>query len=122
VLQKCANPACGAPFRYLHQGRLFEVEMQFAPDPLGGSQARLSNGKGRVERCWLCEGCARQGTLRLDRTRGVIMVSSSGRSEEILTTALLTPSVNEVTEIERVLIRPLDLDLNALMGRHAGTD
>ena len=35
------------------------------------------NGKGHVERCWLCDECAAHITLRCDARRGVVMVSRS---------------------------------------------
>jgi hypothetical protein len=53
VLSKCANPACLARFRYLHEGRIFNIEIKAAS---GGDFAHLND---RVEHFWLCEGCAR---------------------------------------------------------------
>jgi hypothetical protein len=51
VLSKCANPACLARFRYLHEGRIFKVETgAVAPD---GNKASTR----RIEHFWLCERC-----------------------------------------------------------------
>ena len=53
MLSKCANPACDARFRYLHQGRIFNIEVKGAP-PGENLQHR-----DRIEHFWLCESCAR---------------------------------------------------------------
>lgn len=116
VLQKCANPGCRAQFRYLHQGKLFEVEMQYFDSPSGDNRGKLGSGKAQIERCWLCDHCAAYIVLRFDRRRGVIMVSSAGHSEEKLTLQL---NGRTASEIERVLIRPLDWDLTAQNWRKA---
>ena len=50
MLHKCANPVCCAQFRYLNQGKLFEVEIQYVESTLGDGQGKLGNGKGHVER------------------------------------------------------------------------
>jgi hypothetical protein len=48
MLSKCANPACSANFRYLHEGRLFHVEIGLAaPDP--ENLATRSNASGFVK-------------------------------------------------------------------------
>ncbi len=87
MLNKCANPVCCAQFRYLRQGKLFEVEVQYTESLSSDGQSRPGNGKGHVERCWLCDECAARFTLRFDARRDVVMVSSLTASEEALTTA-----------------------------------
>ncbi len=59
MLSKCANPACSARFLYLHEGKIFylELELGLADDP----SAR------RVERFWLCGNCARSMTVVCER-------------------------------------------------------
>jgi hypothetical protein len=57
MLQKCANPACTAPFRSLREGKLFLTE-NYAPE---GGDRRL-----RREHFWLCATCSAQFTLRFD--------------------------------------------------------
>jgi hypothetical protein len=99
VLQKCANPMCYAQFRYQHQGKLFEVEIQYR------------NGKGHVEWCWLCDQCAARVSLRFDPGQGLVMVRPLALSEEVVPTAFLQSSGRNVAEILRILIRPLDLNL-----------
>jgi len=51
VLTKCLNPACDARFRYLNQGRIFNIEIPFAK----------TNGErsfAKAECFWLCENCS----------------------------------------------------------------
>ena len=50
MLAKCANPICGAHFRYLNQGRIFNV-------PVYESETRASSGPQRIEHFWLCSTC-----------------------------------------------------------------
>jgi len=48
MLSKCLNAACGEPFRYLRQGRIFYLEVppsSESPEP------------HRREYFWLCERC-----------------------------------------------------------------
>lgn len=52
MLSKCANPACSARFRYLRQGRIFNLEVK----PLSSkSDSEVSH---RFEHFWLCPSCA----------------------------------------------------------------
>ena len=57
MVSKCANPACHAPFRYLHEGRLFNI---FEAVP--GADQR-PNHASRTELYWLCGECVM--TLRI---------------------------------------------------------
>lgn len=73
MVSKCANPACGVPFRYLHTGQLFRVETA------AGFERRRSMGRDaadakplrRLEFFWLCENCARGMTVMFDKDVGV---------------------------------------------------
>jgi len=67
MLSKCANPSCSAPFLYLHEGKLFRVEVPSATsgnsaDPHSGSviERKAAN---RLEYYWLCDSCAAQMTI-----------------------------------------------------------
>ena len=53
MLSKCANPTCLARFRYLHEGRIFNIEIKAAG---ATDSARF---RDKVEHFWLCEDCAR---------------------------------------------------------------
>ena len=109
MLRKCANPVCYVPFRYLHQGKLFEVEIQYRECPCG--KGTSSNGKRYVERYWLCDQCATHIALQADSRRGVVLMSSLGESKEVTTTSILQFPRRGGMEMARVLIRPSDLAL-----------
>jgi len=53
MLSKCANPACSAAFRYLRQGRIFNLELK---TPSWDGDAERNH---KVEHFWLCDRCAR---------------------------------------------------------------
>ena len=51
MLSKCLNPLCSTPFRYLHEGRIFNLDT-VSPSPDGhGMRAH------HVEHFWLCSSC-----------------------------------------------------------------
>ncbi len=90
MLAKCANPACTAPFLYLREGKLYQMETQ-AESPSGtGEQEQSPPSKDerkparRREFFWLCGRCARQMTLSFDRGRGVVVVPA--RTHEAVAT------------------------------------
>ena len=58
VLSKCANPACSEQFKYLHQGKLF----QLTPTPEVQVTAE-DFCPWLYERFWLCEECSKKMTL-----------------------------------------------------------
>ncbi len=70
MLSKCANPVCSAPFRYLHQGRIFSLML--GPEPNGINAAWDHVVERPVERYWLCEACAR--TMTLCRAKNGVVV------------------------------------------------
>lgn len=76
MLAKCVNPVCSAQFRYLRQGKLFEVEIQYLDTPSDNSQREVGDGRVQIERCWLCDECAAHITLRFDKRLGLVMVHS----------------------------------------------
>ncbi len=88
MLSKCANPACSAPFRYLHEGRIFTALF----DTRAGVRAAdgFEDSPRRVERYWLCDTCAHTMTLVLSGGRVVLrpvalpaMPSSAARGDFI---------------------------------------
>jgi hypothetical protein len=64
MLSKCANPLCAAPFRYLHEGRIFNFEIEVASVD-SGEMPML-----RIEHFWLCGRCIQ--TLRIVLDHGVV--------------------------------------------------
>jgi len=108
VLRKCANPVCYVLFRYLHQGKLVEVEIQYRECPCG--KGASSNGKRYLERYWLCDQCVAHVALQFDRRRSVVLMSCPGGAGGVATTSILFHG-RDGAEIARVLIRPSDLTL-----------
>ena len=88
MLAKCVNSVCSAQFRFLHQGKLFEVESY-----------------------WLCDQCAEQVTLWFDKCEGLVVHSPAGREK-----VRGLSSGRSVAEISQVRIRPLDINLAAGRG------
>jgi hypothetical protein len=68
MVSKCANPACSASFRYLHEGRIFSIYSHEPASPLRD----WSDTHQVVERYWLCPECARMMTLVLRRGEVVV--------------------------------------------------
>jgi len=66
MISKCANPACGTPFNYLREGKLFHIEL------VAGSGQKPAR---KVEHFWLCDRCAPKWTLTRDSSKhGVIVM------------------------------------------------
>ena len=61
MLEKCVNPFCNHPFRYLSRGKLFLVEF---PPRLAERRHHIA---GRREHFWLCAECARCMTVAVRR-------------------------------------------------------
>lgn len=75
MLAKCANPACNAPFLYLRDGKLYQMEVAVQhgrPEQEIPEEARKT--LRRVEFFWLCSSCAQQMTLAYDRQRGLVVL------------------------------------------------
>lgn len=62
MIARCANPICGAHFRYLNQGRVYNVPV-YAPGTTRETQSTV--GPRRVEHFWLCSVCCLTLTLTL---------------------------------------------------------
>ena len=58
MLAKCANPICGAHFRYLNQGRIYNV-------PIYENESKSCVWPQRIEHFWLCAQCSVTLTLVL---------------------------------------------------------
>lgn len=71
MLEKCSNPSCSAPFRYMRDGGLFRLEA----DP------RVRTSKARtLEYFWLCGRCASKMSLRIGDEGKVLPVMASDRA------------------------------------------
>jgi len=67
MLSKCANPSCSNHFLYLHEGKLFRLDVGVDP----GSNSDFQEQQRRVEFFWLCESCAANMTVVFTRGKGV---------------------------------------------------
>lgn len=64
MLSKCANPACAASFRFLHEGKLFVLECgTVRPQPIGPGESWAGSENRHREVFWLCSSCSRHLTL-----------------------------------------------------------
>jgi hypothetical protein len=71
MVKTCANPKCGAAFRYLHEGKLFVFEGSEHPQPNGGQVGRAP----RLARFyWLCNVCSRTMTIAVGPKRAATLV------------------------------------------------
>ncbi|MGZ4790145.1 MAG: hypothetical protein ACXVZX_16625, partial [Terriglobales bacterium] len=70
MLSKCANPACSRPFRYLRDGKIFEIDSTHN----NGVEAGEKKTARRVEFYWLCGDCSAELTIIDDHEKGVITV------------------------------------------------
>ena len=68
MVSKCANPACSAIFRYLHEGRLFHLAVGY-----GTPEELASYETPTLESFWLCAECSRKMTVIAHPT-GVLVV------------------------------------------------
>ena len=69
MLSKCANPECSAPFIYLRDGRLFQIDTAAGPQLV--TEAKPPH---HIEYFWLCGQCASSMTLAFQHGKGVVMV------------------------------------------------
>lgn len=74
MIAKCANPECGAPFRYLREGRIFQVDRDPCGRRIVGPFLISEGPPHQLEHFWLCGECARTLTLAVDPERGVVTV------------------------------------------------
>ena len=71
MVTKCANPSCGAVFRYLRGGRLFLFEVPMRMRTAVTSFPETGFGKSQFrskEYFWLCQECAKNMTINSDET------------------------------------------------------
>jgi len=75
MLSKCANPECSAPFYYLRDGKLFQIDTSVSiPQSAGPQLVNEAKPRHRIEYFWLCGNCSASMTLTFQRGKGVVMV------------------------------------------------
>ncbi len=75
MLNQCANLQCGKPFLRLGEGKLFQVEIASPSQEPVASALHVRKPPHRVDRYWLCSGCAATWTLVQDPTHGVSLLN-----------------------------------------------
>lgn len=71
MVKTCANPECGAAFKYLHEGKLFVFEADEQAQPNGGEFGR---GPQATRFFWLCSVCSRAMTISVSPRRAATLV------------------------------------------------
>lgn len=71
MLSKCANPQCTASFRYLHDGKLFRMEVPAGFPAVDKPPQVAKKPPQRTEFFWLCEKCSTQMTLVYNKELGI---------------------------------------------------
>jgi hypothetical protein len=71
MLSKCANPQCSASFRYLHDGKLFRMEVTANFAVVNDPAQNAKKPPLRTEFFWLCNTCSKQMTIIYNREVGV---------------------------------------------------
>ncbi len=83
MVPKCANPPCPNSFHYLHEGRLFLLEVDPAFSPV--DNPTFGDSK-TAEFFWLCGACSRSMTLCLDQEGKIVTARlpelTSGKAQE----------------------------------------
>jgi hypothetical protein len=80
MLSKCANPNCSALFRYLHQGKVFNLEPMPARPVAGAHGEFLLQHK--IEHFWLCAQCASTMTLAVEQGQVVTRPLRPSQAQE----------------------------------------
>jgi len=70
MLSKCSNPDCSTLFRYLHEGKLFRIELDVANEATG-INPEAKKPVRRTEFFWLCRECSAEMTLDFKKGVGV---------------------------------------------------
>lgn len=72
MVSRCANPSCGAPFRYLHEGHVF----RFASEVRCHDEWKCEGP--HIHYFWLCDSCERQFRFGYNQKEGVYLEPVSG--------------------------------------------
>ena len=75
MVAKCANPACSATFRYLHEGELFAIESKTDSLRRGlPADPEYASNPHKYQYFWLCSSCCCAMTVQSDGDHGVTLV------------------------------------------------
>jgi hypothetical protein len=71
MLSKCTNSSCSNSFLYLHDGKLFRMDVIVENEALRPEGKKHSR---RIEYFWLCNECAASMTLSYRDGSGVVAI------------------------------------------------
>jgi len=71
MMSKCANPTCSSVFRYLRDGKLFQVPAGASPRATTMGPKDSPKQPARDEFFWLCGNCSKDLTIVVDPVAGV---------------------------------------------------
>ena len=77
MMSKCANPTCASVFRYLRDGKLFQVPSGVALKLSQAGTVDTPKRPARDEFFWLCGECSKTFTIVVDPIDGVRIVPRS---------------------------------------------
>ena len=60
MIAKCANPTCGRPFLYLHDGKLFAVEVHDQETAENKGGVGFGSPPYKTQYFWICNDCWRR--------------------------------------------------------------
>jgi hypothetical protein len=75
MMSKCANPICSSVFRYLREGKLFQIPAAKIRRVSGPQRIDAPKISARDEFFWLCGNCCKELTIAVDPVYGVQTVS-----------------------------------------------
>ncbi len=79
MVGKCVNPECGADFRYLHEGRVFPIQISVVEKPRDNDESDWAPRVSRLVRYfWLCRKCLQHMEVEYDRITGDITLRDLG--------------------------------------------
>ena len=71
MMSKCANPDCTSLFRYLREGKLFQVPAELSTKSSDLVPTVGTRPPARDEFFWLCGACSKEFTIVADAVAGV---------------------------------------------------
>ncbi len=71
MMSKCANPSCSSVFRYLRDGKLFQVPAGASLKAAPNTSSDAPKPVTRDEFFWLCGNCSKDLTIVVDPVSGV---------------------------------------------------
>ncbi len=110
MVSKCANPACSTPFRYLREGKLFQLYSESASRATGQEGTQHPR---HLEYFWLCGHCAATIKLEFERKDGEVVVRMRHTNEAPEPAG--SPAGKEVLPHREVSLHRDDRDLLELL-------